>query len=282
MSGTAGAGNDSVAPFGGADLHAHTTASDGELSPAAFARHAATTGLAAVAVTDHDTTAGCREAMEAASGIKLVPGIEISCDSTMGACHILGLFIDPESPYLVEPLSFLRKRRRERAAGILDRLAKLGIRISLPDRPDPYAVGRPHIARALVEAGHVGSHQEAFERYLAHGKPGYVPSPRVMPVEAIEMIHRAGGVAVLAHPHTFHDIAMISAYAAKGLGGLEARYAGYDKKHEAYWTGVARKLGLVITAGSDFHGTVRADRRLGMVRMTEEEFATLKRRRRRG
>lgn len=268
--------------FRGADLHAHTTASDGELSPSEFARHAAAAGLSAAAVTDHDTTAGCREAMESADGVEIVPGIEISCDSTMGTCHILGLFIDPDSPYLLEPLAFLRKRRRERARGIVEKLANVGIRLALPDRPDPFSIGRPHIARALVAGGHVGSHQEAFDRYLAHGKPGYVPSPRVMPVEAIEMIQRSGGVAVLAHPHTFHDIAMIGAYASKGLAGIEARYAGYDAKHVRYWTGVARKLGLAISAGSDFHGTVRADRKLGMVRMTEEEWEILRRRRLRG
>lgn len=267
---------------GGADLHTHTTASDGEFSPQELARHAATVGLSAVAVTDHDTTAGCHAAMEGAvDGVEVIPGIEISCDSTMGTCHILGLFIDPDAPCLIEPLSFLRLRRRERAAGIVAGLAKVGITITLPDRPDPFTVGRPHIARALVKAGYVASHQEAFERYLVPGKPGYLPSPRLMPVEAIEMIMRSGGVAVLAHPHTFRDVSMISAYAAKGLGGIEARYAGYDAKHVRYWTGVAGKLGLAITAGSDFHGAVRPDRNLGMVRMTEDELAELRRRRRR-
>lgn len=266
----------------GADLHAHTNASDGELAPAALVAAAVAARLAAVAVTDHDTTAGIPEAIEAAngSGMEIVPGVEISCDVPKGTCHVLGFFIDYASPFLVEPLAFLRKRRKERAQEILNRLAKFGMKITLPQRPSDASVGRPHIAKALVDEGHVGSYDEAFQRFLADGRPAYVPSPRLRPDEAFDMILRAGGVPVLAHPHTFDNVEMIRVFAGQGLCGIEAIYGTYPSDAVARWKSVAEKLNLVPTAGSDFHGSSRPNRQLGMVRMEASELERLRMKRR--
>jgi predicted metal-dependent phosphoesterase TrpH len=267
---------------GGVDLHAHTTASDGDLSPTGLIEVAARARLEAVAVTDHDTVAGIPEAIEAGArlGVTVVPGIEISCDVPRGTCHVLGYYVDAYSPFLAEPLLFLRKRRLERAAGILDRLSNLGMSVSIPARSADSSVGRPHIAKALLDAGHVGSTQEAFERFLAEGRPAFIAGPRLLPHEAFEMILRAGGVPVLAHPHTFDNEAMIRVYAKQGLCGIEGRYAGYNATVVARWVRLAKELNLVVTSGSDFHGSVRPDRPLGMVRSPLELLDELQRKRR--
>jgi 3',5'-nucleoside bisphosphate phosphatase len=267
---------------GGVDLHAHTTASDGEPTPTGLVETAAKAGLEAVAVTDHDTVAGIPEALDAGArlGVIVVPGIEISCDVPRGTCHVLGYFVDHRSPFLGEPLLFLRKRRLERAAGILDRLGKLGMTVSVPARSADSSVGRPHIAKALVDAGHVGSTQEAFDRFLAEGRPAFLAGPRVLPHEAFEMILRAGGVPVLAHPHTFDNDAMIRVYAKQGLCGIEGRYAGYSNAMIGRWGKLAKELNLVVTSGSDFHGSNRPDRPLGMVRSSLSLLDELKNKRR--
>ncbi len=266
----------------GADLHAHTNASDGELPPAGLIAAALAAGLAAVAVTDHDTTAGIPEALEAAngSGLEVVPGVEISCDVSKGTCHVLGFFIDHDSPFLVEPLAFLRRRRTERAREIIERLAKFGMKITLPERPEHASVGRPHIAKALVDEGYVGSYDEAFHRFLADGRPAFVPSPRLLPAEAFEMIMRAGGVPVLAHPHTYSDPAMIRVLAGQGLCGIEACYGTYSDDTVTRWRELAAELNLVSTAGSDFHGASRPNRQLGMVRMDAADLEKLRTKRR--
>lgn len=265
----------------GADLHAHTTASDGELAPEALLDHAISVGLAAVAITDHDTTAGIPLALAANRDIIVVPGIEISCDDPAGECHILGYFIEHDSPFLLEPLAFLRKRRRERAAEIVAKLARIGIMISLSDREDWASVGRPHLAEALVRGGYVATYQEAFNKYLATGRPAYIPSPKLTPYDAFDMILKSGGVPVLAHPHTFDNEAKIRVFTAHGLLGIESDYGTYDENQKKRWRKLAASLGLVTTAGSDFHGRMRADRTLGGVRADVSVLDELKNKRRR-
>lgn len=265
---------------GGVDLHAHTTASDGELSPTALVQAAKAVGLEAIAITDHDTTTGIPEALAAADGIEVVPAIEISCDATGGHFHMLGYFIDHASPYLQEPLDFLRARRRGRAQQIVEKLATLGMKIEIPERPRSASVGRPHIAEALLKAGYVGSYEEAFHRFLADGKPAYVEGPKLLPAEAMDMIFRAGGVPVLAHPHTFDNPTMIGVYAKQGLCGIEAYYGSYDRPTTARFRKLADELGLIATCGSDFHGNIRPGRRLGMIRGSLEILERLRSKRR--
>lgn len=265
---------------GGVDLHTHTTTSDGELTPSELVKLAKDEGLEAVGITDHDTVGGIQEAIDAADGIIVVPGIEISCDVPSGVCHILGYYVDHNSPFLKEPLDFLRKRRRERADKIMERLHKLGFNISLEDRPDYASVGRPHIAAALVEGGYVFSYEEAFKRYLYDGGPAFIPSPQLLPHEAFDMILRSGGVPVLAHPHTFNNQAKIRSFARQGLLGIEARYAYYENRVIRKWSKLARELDLVITTGSDFHGRMRIDRPIGNVRSDISILDELKNKRR--
>lgn len=255
--------------MGGVELHSHTTASDGAYTPAELVAAAIDAELEAIAITDHDTVAGIAPAMEAAvgKGITVVPAIEVSCDVPRGECHVLGYLIDPDSPFLEEPLNFLRDRRRDRARRMVENLARLGVMISLPDRPDDSSYGRPHIAQALLDGGYVNTFQEAFHRYLATGAPAYEPSPRLRPDEAFDMILKAGGVPVLAHPHTFDEPALIRAYAREGLMGIEGAYASYRSAQKKRWRKLANELNLVVTGGTDFHGPMRPDRPLGLVRM---------------
>lgn len=266
----------------GADLHTHSSASDGELSPEQLVEHAIEAGLEAVALTDHDTVSGVGRALSAAQGkgIVVVPGVEISCAVKTGQCHMLGYFIDHESPYLRQPLEFLREKRRSRATEIMEKLARLGMPVEIPGRPDSASVGRPHIAAAMVAAGYVHTNEEAFRRFIGTDQPAYVPSPKLLPYEAMEMILRAGGVPVLAHPHTFPDLNMIRVYAKEGLLGLEARYCTYTEPEVRRWTKLCRELNLVPTVGSDFHGPSRPDRALGCVRAEMSIVEELKNKRR--
>jgi hypothetical protein len=271
---------DFLSQTGGVDLHCHTTASDGDLTPTELVRAAVEAGLEGVGITDHDTVGGIAEALEAAHGIEVIPAVEISCDVRTGSFHVLGFCIDHRSPFLAEPLEYLRKRRTSRAAEIVAKLASVGLEIDLPARATGHSVGRPHIAEALIAAGHAGSRQEAFDRFIGVGCPGYVPSPRLLPCEAFEMIIRAGGVPVLAHPHTFDNETMIGVYAKEGLCGLESDYGVYDLPTRKRWRRVAERLGLLTTGGSDFHGNTRPERRLGSVRFERSILDRLRAKRR--
>lgn len=263
---------------GGVDLHTHTTASDGQNSAEELIALAREVGLEGVGITDHDTISGVVDALEITNGgnFLVVPGIEISCETMRGTCHILGYFIDPHSPFLREPLDYLRRRRRRRAEEIVSRLEGMGIRIEIPEDVAGRSIGRPHIARALQEAGYVPDTEEAFRSYLSVGQAAYIPSPRLKPVEAIELILKSGGVPILAHPHTFGDEVMIGVFAKQGLMGLEGYYAFYDDSTRSYWAGVAERYGLLLTGGSDFHGDFRKDRPLGMVRLAREMVERLR------
>lgn len=187
-----------------ADLHTHTTASDGTLSPAELVREAAAVGLQILAVTDHDTTDGIQQAQEEARrcGLELVPGVELSTDTAGAEVHILGYFVDWRDPEFTALLRRMREDRVERAREMVRRLNRLGLPLTFDDvaRQADGAVGRPHVARALVAAGYVSSFEEAFTRYLARGRPAYVERRRFTPEEAVEVVLRAGGVPVLAHP----------------------------------------------------------------------------------
>lgn len=242
------------------DLHTHSTASDGALEPGDLVRQAAAAGLRTIALTDHDTTEGVPEAVAAGSalGVEVIPGVEFGTTVAEGELHMLGYFIDIANEALQGALRTLREGRRDRAVRIVEQLRQAGVPIELEDvrrLAGEGSIGRAHVARVLVEQGVVGSVDEAFDRYLNRGKAGYVPRPRLTPVESVDAIRSAGGVAVLAHPHTVSGLdQVLPELVAHGLGGMEVFYAAYDDLQRAELAVLAADHRLVPTGGSDFHG----------------------------
>jgi 3',5'-nucleoside bisphosphate phosphatase len=243
-----------------ADLHTHSTASDGLLAPADLIRQASRRGLSILALTDHDTTAGLDEATATGDdpGIRVIPGIELSCDVPSGETHLLGYGIDWRHDELQSQLEQLREARRTRLSSILDRLRDLGMTLdadALAPPSEQASVGRAQVARALVSAGYVVSVGEAFDRYLALGKPAYVASDRLTPQQAIALVRRVGGIPVLAHPFTspgFEE--RLPDLIAAGLLGIEVYYGEYDDARRQQLAKIAGRHGLLATGGSDYHG----------------------------
>ena len=245
-----------------ADLHMHSTASDGVYAPDALMALAAGQGFTHVALTDHDSMAGIPAAREAAKrlGMHLIPGVELSCGGQK-EIHILGYGCDPEDTAL---RTFCERRvaqREERAEAMVQRLCALGKPIEMRRVRELAggAIARPHIARALLEAGHVTSVSDAFDRFLKPGKPAYVPKDDVKVAEAVRLIAQAGGVAVLAHPMELklgetQLQSLIGEWKAQGLAGVEAFHPSAQNNHAAFLTRMARREGLLVTGGSDFHG----------------------------
>lgn len=242
------------------DLHLHSTASDGSLSPAALMRAAREGGLHIVALTDHDTTAGVAEAAAAGVGaVHVIPGIEVSSTHEGAEVHVLGYFIDPEHGALQEYATRAAEARRERMRGMLGRLEALGIAVPFDAvlaaaGPEVHAMGRPHLARALVQAGHVTTFADAFERYIGDTAPAFLPTDLVSACRAIEMIHAAGGVAVWAHPRSDAFERDVRRFVAWGLDGVECIRPRCDAAESLRLETVSRELGLLVTGGSDWHG----------------------------
>jgi hypothetical protein len=255
------------------DLHTHSTVSDGSDPPARIPELAAAAGCSAVALTDHDRLDGLAEARGRAQalGVDLVPGCEVSCEWAPGTLHVLVYFVEPGEGPLQDELARLQADRDERNRQMIDRLSAAGLPVTLDEleaEAGGMGAGRPHIASILVRKGVVGSVQEAFDRYLARGKPGYVSKARVSPRKVAEEARRSGGVAVLAHPLSLQldEPGLASAVAEladAGLAGLEARYGRYSPDERAGLADLARRHGLVATGGSDYHGTYKPDLAVG-------------------
>ncbi len=243
------------------DLHAHTSASDGRYRPAELVALAAEKGLEALAVTDHDTLDGLPEALEAAAdfpALRLIGGIEISSHSPGSEVHILGYFIRLQDAELLNHLALMRSSRTERAGAMVEKLRGLGFDISL-ERVREIAgegnLGRPHIAQALLEKGYVSSLQEVFTLYLGQGCAAYVDRHKLSPAEAVSLITRAGGLAVLAHPTTVGNLfELVPRLKAAGLAGLEVYYKDYARERRQELLRYSRRRRLIATGGSDFHG----------------------------
>jgi hypothetical protein len=242
------------------DLHLHTTASDGEFSPPGVIERARAVGLEAVAITDHDTTAGILEAQAAAGKLLLViPGIELSAEDDKLDVHMLGYFLNWQTGDFQARLAGFRDDRLKRGQRIVEKLASLGLPVAwerVLALADGGAVGRPHIARAMVEAGFVATLGEAFDRYLHTGGPAYVSRERLTPEAAVALIHQAGGAAVLAHPAVLPDYAaMVERLIPAGLDGVEVAHPLNSEVVRDNLRGLAARYGLVMTGGSDFHGS---------------------------
>jgi predicted metal-dependent phosphoesterase TrpH len=244
------------------DLHTHTTASDGRCSPRDLVARAAAAGVTVLAVTDHDTVAGCADTASsaAAAGIEFVPGIEITAVRSGADVHMLGYFFDTASPALHAFLAEQRGQRIARVHQIVDRLKTSGIdldadRIVRPAIEDPRrSAGRPWIARALIEAGHAATVEEAFDRWLARGRPAFVPRLGAPPEEVVVRVHEAGGLASLAHPALLGDDAWVPEIARSGLDAIEAYHSKHDPAATERYLAMAAALGLAVSGGSDFHG----------------------------
>jgi hypothetical protein len=247
-----------------ADLHTHSLASDGTRPAAQIVGLAKQAGLAAVAITDHDTVAGVEEALEEGRklGIDVVPGVEISTAANGKEIHVLGYFVDWRDASFLSRLERLRNTRNERNEMMIEKLNELGLQVTMEEvlaeagrtRQDGESVGRPHIAALLVRKGYVGSVQEAFDRYLGAGAAAYVNPPRIRPEEAIRWIKEAGGAAVLAHPGLYGADRLVDEWIAAGLDGLEAYHSDHSPEQERKYALLASRHGLIVTAGSDYHG----------------------------
>lgn len=246
-------------PNGRADLHNHTTASDGTLSPAEQVKWAAGQGLAALGITDHDTIAGWDEAIAAGRelGLEVVPGCELSTEVGKAEVHILAYYFDRTEPAMAALLERMRGGRRARAAEAVAKLHGLGFTQITLERVlelGGESVGRPHLALALIEAGLVRNHEEAFERYLAAGRPAYVPRPKLTPEEAIAVVKGAGGVPVLAHPGLIREDNIVRSVIKAGIMGIEAYHSDHGDRQRQFYARWGLDAGLIVTGGTDSHG----------------------------
>ena len=245
--------------MGAIDLHMHSNASDGSFPPEDVARMAAGNGIQVFSLTDHDTLDGipAASAFATRSGIRLITGVELSVSEEGMDVHLLAYGFDATDPTLVAAVARYRDGRRERARKILMRLKGLGIRISLEEVEEIAsggALGRPHVAEALLRMGHVETFNEAFQRYLGHHAPAYVPKPRVTLEESSAIVRDAGGVTILAHPGTLNRDHLIPAWARRGLDGIEVWHSKHDAAAVQRYRGFANLHGLLMTGGTDYHG----------------------------
>jgi predicted metal-dependent phosphoesterase TrpH len=264
---------------GGIDLHIHSTASDGTYTPSEILNLAAQSGLQAIAITDHDTLDGSRQALECdiPPTLRFITGVEISAQppvgcSAGGSLHILGYGVDPHHSELLQTLSKFQQIRNERTHRILDRLHQLGMPLTLEQvlaEVGEGAASRPHVAKAMVKAGIAADIEEAFQKYLGKGRPAYVSKERLDCHQTFELIKAAGGIPVLAHPyfipcrHTDELTSLIESLCQIGLKGIEVFYPGHPPQAVALYLAMAEKHGLSVTGGSDFHGQLIPEIKMG-------------------
>lgn len=265
------------------DLHLHTTASDGRLTPVELVDRAAQAGLTVLSITDHDTVQAIDEATPEASarGLRVVPGVEITAVDEGRDVHMLGYFLDHHDEVLIQFLTRQRGLREERAREIGRRLAALGVPIDMDALLDHAratpgtSIARPWLARALVRAGHVASVQEAFDRWLAQGQPAFVPRIGPSPFDILGIVHAAGGIVSFAHPGVTRKDALLPPLAEAGLDAVEVHHSDHSPELREFYAGLAKSLGLATSGGSDFHGYGETRATLGSVHLPPDEFATL-------
>lgn len=269
---------------GKADLHLHSTHSDGALTVSDLLRATRAAGLTTVALTDHDNVAGLDEAVAAgeALGVTVIPGVELSASVGDREVHILGYFLDARHDGLQEYLSFCRSERVKRAERIVGKLNSLNVPLTMDavlDRAGHGSVGRPHIAVALLEGGLTGTYHEAFFKYIGFGKPAYEQKVHIAPAEAIRLIADAGGLSFVAHPGVAVDERTLLALIEDGVDGIEAVHPSHSPELTAHYTGIAQEYFLLTSGGSDFHGVRRNDRdALGRYAIPEQQVAAMRQR----
>ena len=265
---------------GGADLHLHTIYSDGTDTPESLVEKAINVDLKAIAVTDHDTADGVEPTIRAAQGrIEVISGVEFSVEVGEGEMHILGLFLRHDDPDLRAKLEEFGRRRKRRIYEITDRLKRIGINISPEDvfrRAGSGSPGRVHVAEELVKNNYVKNISAAFARLIGGSGPAYVNKVRPTPAETIEIIRRAGGVAVFAHPGLSKRDDLIPALAQAGLHGIEAISTAHSPSERERYIKLAEEYGLIISAGSDSHGAKRERELIGLARLSEDRLEALR------
>jgi len=258
-----------------ADLHTHTVESDGTYTPAELVEKALSRHLCAIAIVDHDTVGAIPAALKSAhgTGLEVIPGVELTAQYAGQEVHILGYFLDYRNKKLLRKLEQVQQTRIERAHKMIENLKKIGPQLDprkVFDISGKGSVGRMHIARALVSAGWVDTTQEAFRKYIGDKSPAYVLGFSFSPDEAIKLIRDAGGVAVLAHPYLLRNDLFITELAQQGLQGLEVYYPEHSQGMVNFYLDLARKLDLLVTGGSDFHGSAKPKIALGAVKIPLE------------
>ena len=270
---------------GGADLHLHTLFSDGTFTPEELAQKGAQFGLVAMALTDHDTVEGCpRMALACQSlGIEFIPGTELTAEFDGHEVHLLGYFLDVQLPKLLAEIKKFQNVRQERIREMVARLNHLGLPLraetvfTLANCQSP---GRPHVARALAQEGLCGSMDEAFDRFLKKGRPAWVPKYKISALDAMDLLHQAGGLAVLAHPGLNHCDQIIPHLAGAGLDGVECFHSKQTSTQSEYYLALAQRLDLAVTGGSDCHGMSKGKPLIGGVRLPAIYLEKLKQARR--
>lgn len=266
---------------GYADLHLHTLFSDGTFTPEELAQRGTQVGLSAMSLTDHDTVEGCARMAKAclALGVEFVAGAELTAEFDGYEVHLLGYFLDVLNPVLLAEIKKFQSVRHERILEMVSKLNKIGVPLTAEA---VFAVancrspGRPHVARALAEAGLANSMDDAFERFLKKNRPAWVPKYKISALDAVDLIHHAGGLAVLAHPGLNHCDQIIPHLASDGLDGLECFHSKHTSTQSEYYVALAQRLNLAVTGGSDCHGFSKSKPLIGGVKLSAAYFEKLK------
>lgn len=266
-----------------ADLHCHTTCSDGTVKPKEIIQLAHDLGLQGLSITDHDTISAYQEAASAAQAknLPLISGLELSASHQQTSVHILAYSFSLSSPVIEDFCRKHHQRREQRNQAILNRLAKYGMPLSLKEFPleefscPQHSLGRPHIALAMVKKGYVASIQEAFHEYIGEGKPCYEPGIIFNVEETLEVIHRAKGLAIIAHPHLIAKVGILRDLLEMNFDGIEGYYARFPRTANERWLKIGMRKGWIITGGSDFHGDIKPTLPLGSSWVNAETFAIL-------
>jgi predicted metal-dependent phosphoesterase TrpH len=266
-----------------ADLHCHTTCSDGTFKPQEIIQLAHDVGLQGLSITDHDTISAYQEAVPAAQAknLPLISGLELSAIHQQTSVHILAYSFSLSSPIIKEFCQRHHQRREQRNQAILTRLAERGMPLSFEDFPQEgfscskHSIGRPHIAMAMVKKGYVNSIQEAFHEYIGEGKPCYEPGAIFSVEETLEIIHQAKGLAIIAHPHLIEKVGVLGDLLEMKFDGIEGYYARFPRTANERWLKIGARKGWIITGGSDFHGDIKPTLPLGSSWVNAETFAIL-------
>lgn len=265
-----------------ADLHCHTTCSDGTVTPSDMIQLACDLNLQGLSITDHDTIAAYQEAFPAAEAksLPLISGVELSAVHCEISIHILAYSFPLHSPAIQKFCQRHHERRELRYRKILDLLASKEMPLSLEDLsflPSPYSLGRPHIAAAMVKKGYVQTIQQAFHEYLGEGKPCYVSGSAFSVEETLDVIHQANGLAIIAHPHLIENIGIVRDLLEMPFDGIEGYYARFPASAHERWLKIGARKGWLITGGSDFHGSIKPNLPLGSSWVNAETFTILQR-----